>query len=86
MTDSKITLEDLFAVRDEMIKYLNFSITLKERQFLVSIKQGEPNFDLMPFKNLNQLPSLQWKLMNIQKMQKAKHQQMLDKLKSALQL
>ena len=53
-----------------MIKYLNHSLTSRERQFLVSIKQGEPNFELMPFKNLNQLPSLQWKLMNIQKMQK----------------
>jgi hypothetical protein len=86
MTDSKVTIEDLFVTRDEMIKHLNHSLTQEERQFLISIKQGEPNFELMPFKNLNQLPSLKWKLINIKKMQKAKHQQMLDKLKSALQI
>ena len=86
MTDSKVTLEDLFSTRNELIKHLHHSLNQEERQFLISIKKGEPNFELMPFKNLNQLPSLKWKLMNIQKMQKAKHQQMLDKLKSALQL
>jgi predicted nucleotidyltransferase component of viral defense system len=86
MTDSKITIDDLFTARNELIKHLHQSLTQEERQFLISIKQGVPNFELMPFKNLNQLPSLKWKLMNIQKMQKAKHQQMLDKLKTTLQL
>lgn len=86
MTDSKITLEDLFAARNEMIKQLHDSLTQEEREFLVSVKQGEPDFKLMPFTNLNQLPSLKWKLMNIKKMQKVKHQQMLDQLKTVLQL
>ncbi len=86
MTDHKITIDDLFVARNEMIRYLHHALTQKERQFLVSIKQGEPDFELMPFKGLNQLPSLKWKLMNIQKMQKTKHQKMLDKLKTVLQL
>lgn len=42
--------------------------------------------DLLSLKNLDQLPLLQWKLINIRKMDKAKRQKMVDKLKAVLEL
>ncbi len=57
-----------------------------ERKFLLSIKTGQPDYSLMPFDNLADLPALKWKLINIQKMDKNKHARMLDELKSVLMI
>jgi len=55
-----------------------------ERKFLLSIKQGKPEYNLMPFGNLDQLPALQWKVMNIRKIEPSKHKEMVRKLRDVL--
>jgi predicted nucleotidyltransferase component of viral defense system len=86
MTMEEISLDKLLAARENLIQKISEELTLSERKFLLSIKLGEPQWDLLPFKNLEQLPSLQWKLINIRKMDKAKHRKMVDKLKDVLGL
>ncbi|QLH42449.1 MAG: nucleotidyl transferase AbiEii/AbiGii toxin family protein [Coxiellaceae bacterium] len=86
MTAVDVTLEQLLDVREKMISFLNNSLTINERLFLLSVKQGEPQFDLMPFQHLDQWPSLKWKVMNINRMDKKKRQLMLDKLKATLKM
>jgi len=86
MTMEDITLNELLTARAKLIKKISEELTLNERKFLLSIKLGEPQWDLLPFKNLEQLPSLQWKLINIKKMDKNKHKKMVDKLKEVLGL
>jgi len=51
----------------------------------LSIKQGEPNWSLMPI-DIQHLPAIRWKLMNIAKMEKSKHQLAIDKLRDVLEL
>lgn len=84
MTYENINYDELVEVRSRLVKDINQSLTNNERQFLLSIKKGEPDYSLMPFENLEQLPALQWKLINIRKMDKAKHKVMLNKLREAL--
>ena len=55
-----------------------------EKRFLLSIKRGEPEWDTLGFSHLKELPALQWKLMNIRRMDKRKHAEALDKLKETL--
>lgn len=86
MTMEKISLKELLAARGTLIQKISEDLTLNERKFLLSMKLGEPQWSLLPFKNLEQLPSLQWKLINIKKMDKIKHQEMVDKLKDVLEL
>ncbi len=86
MTMEEITLDELLTAREKLIQKISEELTLNERKFLLSIKLGEPQWDLLPFKNLEQLPSLQWKLINIKKMDKNKHQKMVGKLKDILDL
>ena len=52
----------------------------------LDIKQGEPDWALMPFAHLKELPSLKWKLKNIRQMDPKKHNEMVDKLKKVLGL
>ena len=55
-----------------------------EKQFLISIKRGEPEWDRLGIKHLIQMPAIQWKLINIRKMDLAKHKKALDQLINAL--
>ncbi len=61
-------------------------MTENDKKFLLSIKQGQPDWDLMPVAGIDQLPAIQWKLVNIRKMDKKKQIQSLEKLQAALEL
>lgn len=86
MTETSITIETLIDAREQLIRILQQSLTKNERQFLLSIKKGEPNYELMPFPQLINMPGLQWKLINIKQMDKAKRAKMLNKLRDVLKL
>ena len=86
MTVDDVKLEELLKIRDTLIQKIATDLTTNERRFLLSMKLGEPEWNLLPFKNLDKLPALQWKLINVRKMDKVKHQKMVDKLKAVLGL
>lgn len=86
MTNENITLKELISARDQLILNLKSNLSEKERMFLLSLKNMEPDWPLTGIKNLDQFPALQWKLMNLKKMLKEKHVESLDKLKRVLEL
>lgn len=86
MAKAPVSLESLLDARQMLIGTLQQSLTANERHFLVSIKKGEPDYSLLTFKDLDTFPALQWKIINIKKMDKVIHRLMLSKLKSALAL
>jgi hypothetical protein len=55
-----------------------------EKRFLVSLKRGEPEWDVLGIAHLRELPALQWKLQNIRRMEPGKRKAALDKLSKAL--
>jgi predicted nucleotidyltransferase component of viral defense system len=81
-----VRYEDLEQVRDALVPKLKGAFTTKEKQFLISLKEGNPQWDLLGLPGIEQLPGLQWKLANIRKMDKRKHADMLTKLKRTLDL
>lgn len=84
MTENPFTYENLLDVRERLVSTISKELTGKERQFLVSIKSGEPQWDLLEIDGIDKLPALQWKLTNIRKMPKEKHKEALEKLKKIL--
>lgn len=66
MTAEDVSLEELLDVREWLFDYLPKSLTDNERGFLLSLKDGDPDWTLMPFDTLEHLPAIQWKLKNIQ--------------------
>ena len=85
MTVELVSLDELLIVREKLLKLLPGSFTKNEREFLLSVKQGDPDYSLLPFEHLNQLPALQWKIINVRKMDKVKRVTMLKKLKAVLE-
>ncbi len=86
MTEKDISLESLLDARERLIHIINHDLSANERDFLLSMKQGEPDYSLLPFQNIEQFPALQWKLINIKKMDAAKHSLMLNKLRAVLKI
>ncbi|PCI36798.1 MAG: hypothetical protein COB50_04290 [Thiotrichales bacterium] len=84
LDNNSVRYEELLEARVQLIEILQKSLTQNEREFLLSIKLGDPQWDLMSFDNLDQLPAIQWKLINIKKMDKKKHNIATDNLKRVL--
>jgi predicted nucleotidyltransferase component of viral defense system len=86
MTSDPVSYDELVQVRERLIRDINQRLTTEERRFLLSVKEGEPDYSLMLFKHLEQLPALQWKVINVRKMEKNKRRDALNKLRAALDI
>lgn len=86
MANTPIVLSDLLATRTEIISYIRQNLTAEERQFLISIKTGVPDWSLINIPGVEQLPGIKWKLQNVRKMGENKQQLSIDKLKSMLDI
>ena len=86
MTSFPVRYEDLLDAREKLIAVIKNDLTNAERKFLISIKEMNPQWQLLGLDGIDKLPSIQWKLLNIRKMSKKKHTDALSLLKSKLGL
>ena len=84
MAIDEIPYDVLITAREALIGTLKEELTGDEKTFLVSVKSGQPNWGVMGIKGIEKLPALQWKLLNIRKMNAKKRAELLDKLKKTL--
>jgi len=85
MTTVNISLEDLLDTRKTLVSSIRESLTNEERKFLISVKKGKPEWNLLGLTGIEDLPAVKWKLMNIKKMDKKKHKEALEKLRNYLE-
>lgn len=79
-----LLLQELEGVRDELLSRLGQLVTDEDVRFLLSFKQGAPDWALFPLQGVDRLPAVRWKLANIHKMHPDKHRQSLELLEQAL--
>jgi hypothetical protein len=84
MTRIDVTCEELEQTRDRLISIIHKDLRANEKEFLLSIKKGVPEWNLMDIEGIDKLPALQWKLINIKRMSPKKHLESLEKLRKAL--
>ena len=85
MTNEDVSYEELVEVRSRLVDTINQSFTSDEKSFLVSFKKGEPDWRLLNLNGVEELPAVRWKLFNIQKMDEAKREDFISKLKKVFQ-
>jgi predicted nucleotidyltransferase component of viral defense system len=78
MTAEPVGLDMLLAARDQMVRELQQGLTADERRFLLSLVAAEPEWTLMGVRHLEQLPGLQWKLKNLERLRKADARKFAD--------
>lgn len=87
MTQEPFSYEDFEAARERLVKDVHSGLSDKDRRLLLSFKNGEPDWSLFPHERLKDLPAVQWKLSNIQKLKKqnpAKHSEQQKALEERL--
>ena len=85
MTEKPVSLVTLLSTREELITVINQTLSSSDREFILSMKKGDPDYSLMPSDNLEDFPALKWTLINIRNMDKSKHKAMLKKLTVVLE-
>lgn len=84
MTLQPVGVAELEETQRALVKLVRERLTDAQRRFLLSFKKGMPEWSLLPLPGVEQLPAVQWKLVNIGRMSKAKHAEAVEKLKQVL--
>jgi len=84
MTDEPVKYEALIDARERLIAQLKGALTEPEKRFLLSIKDGNPDWPLLGLGGVERLPAVQWKLKNIGKMAVAKRDEQFRRLREKL--
>ncbi len=84
MTIEPVALKLLEETREELIEILHQNLTQKHKEFLLGFKKGDPDWSLLPFKDIDKLPSVKWKMLNLKKMDKTKRARAIEKLERSL--
>lgn len=86
MAEEPVTYEALIEARDDLIAKLKADLTNEEKRFLISVKEGAPDWPLLGLAGADRLPAIMWKLQNIRGMNPEKRQTQLDELRKRLGL
>jgi len=84
MADGLPSVVELEQTRETIICLINNQLTDNERHFLLSFKNKDPDWALLDMDNVSDLPAVQWKLINLQKMSTEKHRAACEKLEHCL--
>ncbi|NOY15552.1 MAG: nucleotidyl transferase AbiEii/AbiGii toxin family protein [Gammaproteobacteria bacterium] len=84
MTVKETTLQKLEETRKTLIQQINDKLTDKQKQFLLSFKAMQPEWQLLDAGDASHLPAVQWKLLNIKNMSVKKHKLAMEKLEEVL--
>jgi hypothetical protein len=68
MTFDEVSLDALERTQARLVDELPRALTSHHREFLLSLVSAQPAWDLIPFANLQHLPAVQWKLLNLRKL------------------
>jgi len=89
MSSIPFTYDDYEQTRKQLVKEINTKLTENDRHFLLSFKNGLPDWAKFEISNAKDFPAVQWKLQNINILRNSNPQklnEMLKRLEKALNL
>lgn len=84
MTAEEVTLTELEQARADLIAALHGRVGESEKEFLMSFKRGEPQWDLLGVAHAPDLPAVRWKLHNLTQMAPDKRNEAISNLERIL--
>jgi len=85
MTREPVTLDELLDVRRLLLNEIQRQFTETDKAFVLSVKRGSPDWNLVDLLHINELPAVQWKLRNLANMPEEKHCMAIERLEQALE-
>ncbi|EKE10545.1 MAG: hypothetical protein ACD_16C00008G0003 [uncultured bacterium] len=84
MTDYKVSYHELEEAREALIQNIDKAFNQQDREFLISVKKGEVDWDYLGLDHIKSMPAVKWKQHNLTKMSPQKHETALNELKTKL--
>jgi predicted nucleotidyltransferase component of viral defense system len=84
MTDRPVTLDELTAARETLIASIIGKMPDEHRRFLVSFERGAPDWPLLGLDGIAELPAVQWRQQNLDRLPQAQRQVLVGRLERAL--
>ena len=84
MTEMAVSLEELEATRAQLTELVRTTLSNNEKQFLLSFKAMNPQWELLGLDDIENLPAVKWKMINLKAMTTDKHKVAYQKLEQCL--
>ena len=84
MTEKKIEIEELARVREDLVRKIRTELTDRDKNFLMAIAKGDPDWSLYSHPRIKDYPSIKWRLVNLSRMTKDKRLTQLKDLENVL--
>ncbi|TWS99840.1 nucleotidyl transferase AbiEii/AbiGii toxin family protein [Reyranella sp. CPCC 100927] len=84
MTDEPISLDQLLAAREAIIREMVGKMPDRHRAFLLSFERGVPDWDLLGVTGASDLPAVRWRIQNLDKLTPEKRAALVVDLEKAL--
>ena len=84
MTYEPVSLEQLEKTFQKMIRKIHASMTDADRNFLLALKRGTPDWQTFALPEAERLPAIQWKIYNLNRMNSGKRKKAAAKLEKVL--
>jgi predicted nucleotidyltransferase component of viral defense system len=86
MVHNPVSLDELLKAREELIAGIVGEMPEPHKRFLISVKRGEPEWNLLDLPGVKDLPAVRWKLENLAKLTSEKRAKLLEGLNAALKI
>lgn len=80
-----VTIDELDRARRSMIVALHARFSDEVREFLLSFKRMQPRWELLGVPHAPDLPAVQWKMLNLSRMEPPRHREVVQNLERVLE-
>ena len=84
MSNVKIEFKDLIETRETMIAMIQKILTENDKKFLLSFKSLNPEWSYLGIPGVENLPAVKWKLLNLEKVNNKKKDELFKRLEKFL--
>ena len=86
MTKDEVSLYMLEETRKSLIQAINSKLNHADKQFLLSLKKGQVDWESFKYPEVKKLPAIRWKEYNLGKMSKTNRTAAIEKLAKSLNI
>ena len=79
-----VQLSDLIETREKLFRVVLENLTDDDKKFLISFKQGNPDWGLLGLDGVSNLPAVKWKMYNLNQMSVSRRKAAVEKLEKVL--
>ena len=84
MSFVEISVKELEQTRELLVTKIHSMLTDDDKKFLISLKQGNPDWGLLGLDGVSNLPAVKWKMYNLNQMSVPRRKMAVEKLEKVL--